>query len=99
MILLARGTGTSTVEVTHVSSHGIWLLAHDEEHFLAYEDFPWFMEKPLRSILNVEEPVTGHFYWPDMDVDLSLDIIPHPENYPLKADNSLKVSNQAEGAQ
>jgi hypothetical protein len=27
----------------------------------------------------------GHFHWPDLDVDLSLQIIRNPERFPLKA--------------
>jgi hypothetical protein len=26
-----------------------------------------------------------HLYWPDADVDLTVDAIEHPERYPLKA--------------
>jgi hypothetical protein len=37
------------------------------------------------KILNVEQPSEGHFYWPDLDVDLTVDIIEHPERYPLKS--------------
>jgi hypothetical protein len=42
--------------------------------FLSYEDFPWFAEVPLRMITNVQDPSPGHYYWPDLDVDLSLRI-------------------------
>ena len=81
----ALGKSTSEVEITNVSSHGIWLLAHDRELFISYEDFPWFKEVPVAKILNVEEPSTDHFYWPDLDVDLTAEIIEHPERFPLKA--------------
>lgn len=27
-----HGTDTSQVEVTHVSTNGVWLLAHDKKH-------------------------------------------------------------------
>ena len=76
---------TSAAEVTHISSHGVWLLAGGRELFMSYEDFPWFKDVPVGKILNVEEPVPGHFYWPDLDVDLSAEIIEHPERFPLKA--------------
>ena len=79
------GESTSEVEITNVSSHGIWLLAHDRELFISYEDFPWFKEVPVVKILSVEEPSTDHFYWPDLDVDLTAEIIEHPERFPLKA--------------
>ena len=85
MSLSALGKSTSRVEVTHVSSHGVWLLAGDQELFMSYEDFPWFKDVSVGKILNVEEPTPGHFYWPDLDVDLTTEIICHPEKFPLKA--------------
>lgn len=80
-----RGKNTSTVEVTNISAHGIWLLTDDSELFMSYEDFPWFKKATIAQVTNVEEPQKGHFYWPDLDVDLTVDIIEHPEKYPLKA--------------
>ena len=87
MSLLAHGNNTLAVEVTNVSAHGVWLLAHDKELFMSYEDFPWFKKQTIESILNVEEQSTNHFYWPDIDVDLTLESIEHPEWFPLKANN------------
>ena len=82
----ALGKSTSAVEVTNVSSHGVWLLTGDEELFLSYEDFPWLKDAPLAKVLNVQEPTPGHFFWPDLDVDLSREIIEHPERFPLKSE-------------
>lgn len=84
MSSFALGKNTSVIEVTHISSHGLWLLTHDKELFLAYDDFPWFKDQPVKVILNVEEPSPGHFYWPDLDVDLGVESIEHPERFPLK---------------
>ncbi|MDE2888461.1 MAG: DUF2442 domain-containing protein [Gemmatimonadota bacterium] len=80
-----RGIGTSEVEVTGISAHGVWLLSGQEEIFLSYEDFPWFKDASVGKILNVEEPTPGHFYWPDLDIDLGLESIRHPERFPLRA--------------
>lgn len=79
------GTTSSGVEVTNISSHGVWLLAGTKELFMSYEDFPWFKDVPVGKIINVEELTPGHFYWPDLDVDLGIDIIENPDRYPLKA--------------
>ena len=82
--LSALGKNTLPIDVTHVSSHGVWLLAGDHELFMSYENFPWFKDAPVGKILNVEEPRPGHFYWPDLDVDLSEEIIAHRERFALK---------------
>ena len=77
------GKNTSQVEVTNISTHGLWLLASERELFMSFDDFPWFKDVPLARVLNVEELTPGHFYWPDLDVDLTTEIIEHPERYPL----------------
>jgi len=82
---LAHGENTLAVEVTNISAHGIWLLTHNKELFMPYESFPWFKDQPVKSIINVEEQSPGHFYWPDIDVDLTEKIIENPEKFPLKA--------------
>ena len=79
------GKIASGVEVTNISTHGIWLLVGEQELFLSYEDFPWFKEVPIGNILQVEQPTPGHLYWPDLDVDLSIESIGHPKRFPLKA--------------
>lgn len=85
MSLQPLGKNTSNIEVTNISSHGIWLLAHDEELFMSYEEFPWFKDAPLGKVLRVEEPQPGHYYWPELDVDLTEEIIKNPEKFPLKS--------------
>lgn len=82
MSLQSHGTGTSTIEVTDISPQGIWVLARDEEIFLPFESFPWFKTASVESILKVEEQTPGHYYWPDLDIDLDLDSMRHPEKYP-----------------
>lgn len=81
----ALGKNTSAVEVANISGYRLWLLAHDQELFISYEDSPWFKHVPIGNILNVKEPSPGHFYWPDLEVDLTAEIIKHPERFPLKA--------------
>lgn len=79
------GKNTSQVEVTNISRHGVWMFAGNRELFMSYEDFPWFKDASVSKVLNVEEATAGHFYWPDLDVDLTEEMIEHPERFPLKA--------------
>jgi len=85
MNLSMPGKSISAVEVTHISAHGVWILSHGKEMFMPYDEFPWFKDQPVKVILNVEELTPGHFYWPDIDVDLTEEIIEHPERFPKKA--------------
>ncbi|MGP1679724.1 MAG: DUF2442 domain-containing protein [Burkholderiales bacterium] len=83
MTSAAPGISTSPVEVTNISKHGFWLLLEDEELFLPFSDFPWFRDVPVGRILHVELPSSNHLYWPELDVDLAVESIRHPEKFPL----------------
>lgn len=80
-----HGTDTSEAEVTHISAAGLWLLVDSRELFLPFDRFPWFKSAAVGAILNVKRPGAHHLYWPDLDVDLHLGSIEHPEKYPLVA--------------
>jgi hypothetical protein len=80
---VAHGKDADKIEVTHISAQGVWVLCARGELFISYADFPWFRDAPVGKILNVLEPHPGHFHWPDLDVDLSAEIIEHPERFPL----------------
>ena len=77
------GKRTSVVEVSNVSKHGFWLFIKDTERFVPFEDFPWFKSAPIGQLLNVELASPRHLYWPDLDVDLAVESIDHPEKFPL----------------
>ncbi|MDO8990040.1 MAG: DUF2442 domain-containing protein [Sideroxyarcus sp.] len=83
MTYAALGTDTSVVEVTHISKHGFWILLKEEELFLPFRDFPWFRDVAVGKILHVELPSDDHLYWPEIDVDLAVESIRHPEHFPL----------------
>ena len=88
------GKRTSVVEVSNVSKHGFWLLIEDTERFVPFEDFPWFKDAPIGQLLNVELASPRHLYWPDLDIDLAVDSIDHPEKFPLiskeRSNNAFK---------
>ena len=72
-----------SVEVTNVSPHGFWLLIDSREHFLPFDHFPWFRKASIDELVNVRLPHPNHLHWPSLDVDLAIDSLHHPENYPL----------------
>ena len=77
------GMTISEVEVSLVSNQGFWLLADDEELFLSYADFPWFKQATIAQITQVERPTKNHLYWPNLDIDLSLESVWYPAKFPL----------------
>jgi len=91
MLSVAPGPNISVTEVTNVSRHGLWVIVDDQEFFLPYDQFPWFKKASIEAVLNLERPRPHHLYWPDLDIDLTIDSIRNPDNFPLIA----KVSAQS----
>jgi hypothetical protein len=77
------GTATSGAEVTHVSRHCFWLLLGDEELAVPLADFPWFKKATIEQLCEVLRPTQGHLYWPQLDIDLSVESIREPARFPL----------------
>ncbi len=78
-----RGANISQAEVTNIDKFGFWILLEDKEYFLPFKDFPWFRQATIDHILHVETLFGDHLYWPELDVDLSLDSVSEPESFPL----------------
>jgi hypothetical protein len=78
-----RGKSISRAEVANVSQHGFWLLVDGRELFLAFEHFPWFRDASVSALFAVVLAGPGHVHWPELDVDLTLESIEHPERFPL----------------
>ena len=70
------------------SPHGFWMMVREKEYFLDFEHFPWFRRASLDQLFRVELLHEQHLDWPELDVDLDLDRIEHPENFPLVAQNA-----------
>ncbi|MBU1242979.1 DUF2442 domain-containing protein [Myxococcota bacterium] len=79
------GTVTSPIELKQVTDLGLQIRTRRGEFLLSFEDFPWFLDAPITALRNVEEPVPGHYHWPELDVDLTDEMLAHPERFPLKS--------------
>ena len=93
-----RGSVTSTVEVMQVSQRGFWLYlaAAKQEYYLSFEHFPWFADATVRQLSRVEVERGHILHWPELDIDLDLSRIEHPEHYPLVAARLPKPLRVAE---
>jgi hypothetical protein len=78
-----RGKNTSHVEIQNISQKGIWIFVKDREYFLPYKEYPWFKDAKVSEIHNIKISHGSHLQWPDLDVDLELESLKHPEKYPL----------------
>ena len=69
-------------KITNVERDGFWLLTEDGEYFVPYDRYHAFRTATIEQIFNFEHQF-DNFHWPDLDVDIELDALKHPENYPL----------------
>jgi hypothetical protein len=79
-------------EVQQISSRGFWVFLETQnpEQFVSFREFPWFADASVRE-LSLIEVERGHILrWPELDVDLDVERIEHPERFPLM-DRSLRV--------
>lgn len=79
------GTSTLQVDISHVSQHGLWILLDAEELSLPFEQFPWFRNATIDQICSVTRLTADHLYWDQLDIDLSVQSIRNPAEFPLIA--------------
>ncbi len=78
-----RGKNILAAEVSSLGPEGFWLLVDERELFVPFKDFPWFQDARIREIMSVERPSPHHLRWPDLDIDLAVESIEHPDQFPL----------------
>jgi hypothetical protein len=71
--------------VTHVQQTGFGLRVGEQEYFVAFTQYPVFETATVAEIFEVESPFPGDFHWPQLDADIEIDMLQHPEKYPLIA--------------
>ena len=77
------GTSTLEAEVTNISRHCFWVLLGNEEIVVSFSEFPWFKNATVEQISDVQWPSIDHLYWPKLDIDLSVQSIRKPGDFPL----------------
>lgn len=75
-------------EVTDIIAAGFWLLVDDREYFVPFDDYPAFREATVAQIYAVQRLGPNQFYWPELDIDIELDALEKPEEYPLQFKSS-----------
>lgn len=77
------GTTILEAEVTYISPHGFWIFLGNEELPVPFAEFPWFKTASVEQITTLERPTENHLYWPQLDVDLTVQSLRKPEDFPL----------------
>ena len=88
---------TISASVENITPFGIWLFVKDKEYFLNYKDYPYFREQVLSAIQDVQLLHGYHLYWPQLDVDLEIDNLDNPDNYPLQCRTTTHQGDKSSG--
>jgi hypothetical protein len=94
-IVLMKSDKQSAVIIKNITASGISLTVKDHEYFLDFEHFSFFKNQKLGPIFNVQLIHEHHLYWHELDIDLEIDNLEHPEKYPLDfSNNSHRTASQ-----
>ncbi len=69
-------------QITSIEQDGFWLLTQEGEFFVSFERYPSFRKANVEQIFKFKSDDDA-FYWPELDIDIELDALKHPERYPL----------------
>ena len=80
---LKSNTASTLVSVLMINAQGIMISVQGYDYFLSYNRIPWMQDAPIRSVLNVQMSGSESIELPDLDIDLEIESLRHPERYPL----------------
>ena len=80
---MVQNSSSTLVSVLMINAQGIMISVLGNDYFISYNRVPWMQDAPIRSVLNVQMSGPEAIEWPDLDVDLEIDSLRHPERYPL----------------
>jgi hypothetical protein len=66
-----------------INNQGIMISVAGNDYFLSYNRVPWLKDATVRNILNIKMLGKNAIEWPDLDIDLEVESLKHPERYPL----------------
>ncbi len=73
----------TSVAVLMINAQGMLISVQGNDYFLSYNRVPWLRDARISSVLNVRMSGPRAIEWPELDVDLEVDSLRHPERYPL----------------
>jgi hypothetical protein len=76
-------TSRNEAEITAITRHGLWILIAGREYFIPFADYRQFRRAPLDQIYDFSFHAPGHLHWPQLDIDIELEALETPEQYPL----------------
>ncbi len=81
--ILENNTNAISASVLMINNQGIMISVAGNDYFLSYNRVPWLKDATVRNILNIKMLGKNAVEWPELDVDLEVESLKHPERYPL----------------
>ncbi len=72
-----------SVSVLMINDKGLMISVLGQDYFLSYNRIPWMRNASISDALNVQMCGRNAIEWPNLDVDLEIESLKHPERYPL----------------
>jgi len=72
------------------------MLSDEKELALSYSGFPWFKAATIQQVLNVLRPTSDHLFWPDLNAELPVKSIGHPDRFPPRAQSNFQPCHAAD---
>ncbi len=88
-----RNTSPIKSQITSIENDGFWLLTAEGEFFVSFERYPAFEQATVSQIFDFRESF-GDFHWDDLDIDIELEALKHPERYPLVFQDVRQVAEK-----
>jgi len=79
---LNKNTENTSVKILSINAEGISLSVAGKDYFISYNRVPWFRNARVNEIMNVTMMGRMGIRWEDLDIDLEIDSLEHPEKYP-----------------
>ena len=80
---LKNNSQPTSVAVLMINAHGMLISVQGQDYFLSYNRVPWLRDARISSVLNVRMSGARSIEWPELDIDLEVESLRHPERYPL----------------
>ncbi len=71
-----------TAELKMVSSEGLYLDVDGKGYFAAFKNFPYLADLPISQLFSVKYCGDGDIRWEEADIDLNVEILARPEDFP-----------------
>ena len=80
---LNASSQNTSVSVLMINAQGIMLSVLGNDYFISYNRMPWLKDARISDVLNVHMSGRSAIEWKNLDIDLEIESLKHPERYPL----------------